>query len=698
MMNTDEPFLMKKLKIHFKDVGIVSLGIGIFLFFWIWTHQQNGWYEFVLGDSLVQMLPGMVHNGREFFSGSIPFLNYHHFLGYESLLTGYYGGFYPLTYLSYGVSHYILGNDFWLLEVMAFFHMVVGLVGFYLLLRQYTNGRVIPFMSALSYVFSGIYLNLGTDWWFALAAMAYLPWLTYGIIRFLEDRTKRCLGRLLLVLALITSVGHLQMTVYAILYALCFGIVYRFANPLKGPGLNAKSWWWAGSLLLFIIMLNGSLFGFTRDAITKQGDSNAGYMRGIHLSSRSGLANFLLPPIGDNHDFSRTNPETLEIRWQSQWLSPLSFFNGLGVLGLIVLWALVFYQKIVLSRRDKYLLGALVLVSAVGLVMAYGYYPLYIWLAKMPLFSKLRHAAKHYVFASFYLSFLGGFVMIKLWEFIKIFRWKRGVAVVMLGLSFWALAFQIQSITRATSWFFSNEVLPLKGAETLPKEDLYVFVGIDNPRYPGNVLCGAGGYLCASLWGTYSYGGYETLLPKGYETSFGALASSRQGSYKTLDQAQYLDLRSKGVCHFMVNQAYQTPEALIASWGGNLESYQIDAAFSEGYYHLQDLDCLKMRDADSIIASKSYYGGGADFHLYERASAVVFTPPIYYLDRYRVSDQDGVSLKNTYENGRWIIEVPVDTEVISVRYSHPWVRLLWIWSWVVFLGWFGGFVRNFKKL
>ena len=206
-----------------------------FCLFWPLMYIHSGIYEFTLGDNLVQFLPGMVHNGRELFSGSIPLINYHHFLGYESILTGYYGGFYLPTYASYFIAHYLFGNDFSLLAILASYHYFVAFIGFYLLLRRFLKHKAFCCIAVLGYVFAAKYINYSAEWWYVLVPMAYLPWITLFSLKVIDrlrephfDRSKTVMEVLLLslFLSLMAFAGNSQFTLVVYVCGSLFAFLY----------------------------------------------------------------------------------------------------------------------------------------------------------------------------------------------------------------------------------------------------------------------------------------------------------------------------------------------------------------------------------------------------------------------------------------------------------------------------------------
>ncbi|HEY5714758.1 MAG TPA: hypothetical protein VIT68_05395 [Candidatus Gracilibacteria bacterium] len=676
--------------------------ILVFLLFWGLMHIHSGIYEFSLGDNLVQFFPGMMHNGREFFSGYVPLLNYHHFLGYESLLTGYYGGFYVPTYGAYFIAHYVLGNDFALLGILAFYHYIVAFVGLYLLLRRFLGHKVFCCVVALGYVFAAKYINYAAEWWYVLVPMAYLPWITYFSLQVMDrlhevyfNRKKMLIEVVLLSLLLSTMAfaGNSQLTLMVYVYGALFAFLYFLVKVHK------LVWKRLVYLLLIVPLV---IFGITamllcgeyvKESDSKRGHKSVDYMIGNKLDIHDATKYFVMAPFNHKIDFSVSTYETAHERFKPLAFWPVGFVSGAGAILFLLCLPWCFLMVIgkfwKLDDRKRVIIVAFV-IAAFILLMACGYRPIYEILARSEKLSKLAHAHKNYFVDIFYIALFSGLFLGAFLENIPEKTRKFGYRVVIM-LSIFTTVVNIVVVTQITQWNFTNEPVPIIPNPNLPKEKRMIHVGDFFEYQPGKRVCGEYmGFLCASLFDYQAFGGYEPLLPMTHSIALNNIAGRTDAGYGDLPYGLYEILKSFGVCNVVGRYASRSPEDLVREMR-IAEGRSVVSEISEESYLVEDLDCYEYKSDRGSVTKRAYHGDRMVFDLQGVDEDTTLHIKNYILPQYRAYDQKGKRLEMIATEGlggsiigRDMIDVaiPAGTTRVTVRFHKPFVKLLF---WMAFL-------------
>ncbi|HEY5714763.1 MAG TPA: hypothetical protein VIT68_05420 [Candidatus Gracilibacteria bacterium] len=671
----------------------------IFMAFWILAHLNNGLYEFLWGDNLVQFLPGMVHNGRELFAGNVPLLNFHQFDGYESFKTGYYGVLYAPTYIAYAIAHFVFRNDFLLIEILSLFHYVMGLTGFYLLLRRFTQYRFLVFLSALSYVFSAVYINYGTEWWYALLSMAYMPWITYFIIDLLDginrdkEKTKPtwlsalCLGLMLLLLAL---GGNAQITFYVYLYEALFALLYFIPsmNKIRWKSLIGFVWLMPFLVLAFSVVLLFADYATESASRALAPINDPQYMIGIKLQLSEILQFFMITEY--NHSFDLADLRMF-VRYQTGFLVPLGLFNGGGFLLFVLLLPFTYFlRRIKTTKPLRSLFWVVFVLALLAMIMAVAPKGLYQFLARFDVLSQMQHAFKHFFQATFFICFLGGVYLIKLIEAAKP-NWRKWIVGCLAVGSFGVLAVNIHIITDSTIWAFSHEPLPLRPHPGVQSQEKMATVGFDEKEIynPDNVVCTqGGGYQCASLFDWHVYGGYEPLMSEVQNSFLNGVASNRyDGAYGGITDGLYEIMSWHGYCTLLVNKdVYPDPKSVADILHlDNPDLYSV-SSLEEQTYIFRNHTCTAADIRSGSVGDIRYHGEGVDVALENVTEDTKLHLKVYKHDEYRAYDQHGKRLV-IGEPEHWQtmgIEIPTGTTQIKVRYHAPKLKWLFWFSLILF--------------
>ncbi|HOX23791.1 MAG TPA: hypothetical protein PLL10_10020, partial [Elusimicrobiales bacterium] len=178
---------MKHITAFLKNRKAELMSLLVLCLFYILLELKFPFY-FLQDDAFNCILPMLEHNFRTLVSGHIPFYNPHQYLGLPLLSLGQYGTLYPPAYLASGLSRLLLGHGFGAMDILMFFHLACGLLGFFSLVRALGLGSAAASFGGLAWAFNGCSVFLGSSWWAVGQATAFFPWLLRGMLSLSERR------------------------------------------------------------------------------------------------------------------------------------------------------------------------------------------------------------------------------------------------------------------------------------------------------------------------------------------------------------------------------------------------------------------------------------------------------------------------------------------------------------------------------
>lgn len=313
-------------------------------------------------------------------AGELPLVNQHQFLGHTFLASGQTGvlhaGLYPATALWRAAG----GDARGIVDLLATLHLALGGAGMLLLLRSLGVRRSLAFPLALGWALFPFGVLVARSWVFVTYVMAYLPWNTWLLLRFLERPTARRGALLALVKTLFLLTGYVQYMVIASFFELAF-LALRFFLERRGGRWRREA---AAIAAIFGLtaLLSAPLL------VPLWNAKQASAERAGRISTETALS-FALGPA----DFAR-----------AQLLYPREgalFRFGSGAafyLGLPVLLALG-----VAARRRRELGSTQLAALGAGLFALAMSTLLYFLLYLTPLFASLRWPFKNFPVAGFFL-------------------------------------------------------------------------------------------------------------------------------------------------------------------------------------------------------------------------------------------------------------------------------------------------------
>ena len=139
-------------------------------------------YYFTQDDNFQEFMPTMVQSCRSVIIGVLPTWNPYIQMGEPTIDIGIYALTYPITYLSYFFARYVLHSEYLLIEVFAIFHLVLGYIVTWFLLRKVGFYPFLATLGSLSFILSGYFLIVGRSWYYMTPTALYFPLLIYSIV------------------------------------------------------------------------------------------------------------------------------------------------------------------------------------------------------------------------------------------------------------------------------------------------------------------------------------------------------------------------------------------------------------------------------------------------------------------------------------------------------------------------------------
>lgn len=147
---------------------------------------------FLYDDNAVQFLPYFVYNWRALLEhGSLPFINFHQYLGYPYIGTGSSAVLYLPVYISVLISKLLAGDVYSSIDVFAFIHLMLASIGMFLLLRRLNIDIVICFLISLMWISFPFIINVSRAWIFVSATAAFLPFNFLFLDQLMTDSKSR---------------------------------------------------------------------------------------------------------------------------------------------------------------------------------------------------------------------------------------------------------------------------------------------------------------------------------------------------------------------------------------------------------------------------------------------------------------------------------------------------------------------------
>ncbi len=197
-------------------------------------------YAFLRDDNFSQFAPSLQIGLRQMFSGKMPYFNMHQLAGVPLLEMGYYQYFYPLTPVSYFISHFILNNDFLFIDIYVSLQLLFAFIATFFLLNKLRATQLISLMGGLAYAFSG-YLIIGSTWSHLSATAIFLPLIFLLHLESFDKPSKRKILLLGIIRGMYFYAGNVQYFIYTAFFEFLFILLVIFRNLRRNTSQSTDS-------------------------------------------------------------------------------------------------------------------------------------------------------------------------------------------------------------------------------------------------------------------------------------------------------------------------------------------------------------------------------------------------------------------------------------------------------------------------
>ncbi len=187
-----------------------------------WFIESSHPYAFLGGDNLTELLPGLLVGIKQMFSGTMPYYNMHHLAGVPLLEMVLFSFLYPLTILSYVISHGMLNNDFLMMEVFLGLHLILGFIAMFFLLKKMKVDNLVALLGGIAYPFSGYILMASVGWYHIGPLALFVPLIFLLQLNNLNGPSTKNTLLLGLVRGIYFYTGNLQYFIYTLFFEFLF--------------------------------------------------------------------------------------------------------------------------------------------------------------------------------------------------------------------------------------------------------------------------------------------------------------------------------------------------------------------------------------------------------------------------------------------------------------------------------------------
>ena len=622
-------------------------------------------YYFTQDDNYSQFFPGMLYGCRAAFAGSFPAWNPHQFLGAPLAEVGTYALTYPVTYLSYALATYVLGDELATVEVFCALHLIAGFAAFFWFGRRL--GLAAPLCSAmgLCFVLSGYALVAGRSWYYMIPTFLWAPLLGVSVLWLMKHNPGwRWLLGTGVVIGLYFHAGNAQMWAYGMTFFFLALLWCGFSGAIPWSRLLVALAVFAVGLGLAAPLLVPQFLGLR--GLYRVGGGGGNILAGLHA--------LVVPyPLGIAE--APADLGTMYLDYFGQLYYAGSLFTLAWLAALLVAW--LYPGRLTrLFCNPLFALGLVALLLCIGEAGVLWYVQ-----TKLPVFNKFKHPVKVLPFFHLFSLTFGALVVHRLtlrsrWPG----RW-RTICFLVISL----LLVYHASLARTSFYSFGDRPYPeMPGA---------VLRLLKRGAEPVRVMpvaqarCSAPGYTLslannfASVYGIDSISGHDPLV-------------SFRPEYQHVErriEAEALDtLRREGIAYLLVHATGERPVYSVnpaVHWQETknlhiLEPMRRYCAGREPLVETPDLRVFQLEDHDPMA-----------FPANERTQAlpIVLIPSGVKVD---VTDMpqggdviinylwyqgirvwaDGQAIPSTADPfGRIQANAPPGVHTLTVRYHSPWL-------------------------
>jgi hypothetical protein len=387
------------------------LGGVVFLITVLTVLELRQPFFFTQDDNLMQFLPVILQGCRSLLQGVLPTWNPYQLLGAPTTTVGVYSLTYPVTYFSYALSRYLLGNENFTIEIYCIFHIITGYFALYWAARCHRIRPSLAATAALCAVLSGWSLIATRSWFYVGPIFLYLPLLIVGVSKLTSGSGGwKWMGSMSVAIALFFYAGNVQFWVYGLLFLWIAIIVSWSCRLLRGAQvLGAVAATLLGVAFAFPLLL--PQFLQTRDVFRTM-------VPDVGVLYKQWQAFFVPGPW--IHAYDPANSV------DPQWLTGgLIVYSGTTfvLLAALLVPCYFFYRvpRREIGQNVWFVCGVISFLAAIGL-------PGVIWpiMLRLPLLSKFRIPIKFLAFFDIFIVIVGAMILERL---LRRVRWAKQVEI-----------------------------------------------------------------------------------------------------------------------------------------------------------------------------------------------------------------------------------------------------------------------------
>jgi hypothetical protein len=237
--------------------GDVLVAVGLLLLqlasFWALEVSHPGF--FLQDDNRFAALPLMIHNWRSLAAGEFPFFNFHQFLGIPHFSQPLSGVLYFPMYACLGLSHLLFSHFFYAMDVFVIFHLAVGSIGFFLLLRLFQLRPAAAAMAALAYPWGGFTIQVGASWYFTAGLACFFPFILREAFLLRWRGGGGAVLGLAILRAMLFLIGYVQFFGHALIFEFLCLFLWEGLNRQEPMTERSPFLWRYGFSLLLTLAL-----------------------------------------------------------------------------------------------------------------------------------------------------------------------------------------------------------------------------------------------------------------------------------------------------------------------------------------------------------------------------------------------------------------------------------------------------------
>jgi hypothetical protein len=620
-------------------------------------------YYFVQDDNFSQFLPGMLAGCRAGFAGEMPDWNPYQYLGSPLAEVGTYALTYPVTYLSYALATYGLGDEYATMDVFCWLHLLAGYGVCFWLGRRLRLTAPTAAALGLCWSLSGYALIVGRSWYYMTPSYVGYPLLAIAALAVQRSAPSwRWILGTGLVIGLLFHAGNAQMWAYGLEFFglwIVWGLATRNLPWSRLVGVGAAL---AVGLGLAAILLVPQFLATSN--LDRSGGGGHDVLPGVAAI----LFPYPLAKLGDDARYWCAGEGVI-----MQLYYAGSVFSLAWLFGLILAAAFE-------GRGRTYWRNPLFALSTVALLLGLGKLGL-LWPIQglLPVFNKFGHALKYLPLFHLFALAMGAVLVERLAGRLGLSdRWLRGCFAVVALL-------MVYHVTLAVPSFYSyGDVpyppLPKAMSDILATSEPTRIMPVCPPRSPARHYVFGLQHEFATIYRIDALTGYDPLVEK--RPQFLRVA-------KGLEEDFAGTLRRYGTTHVVVHRLATDPQHSGSRLAEKVEAVSLFASPSmqtfcdrtEPILRTEDVAILKVSDPDPLafpaddcrhalpltrtpaaleVDVASLAGGGP-----------VVINYLWY-PRIRVT-ADGSPLDASADRfGRIQVDVPRGTRTLTVRYDTPW--------------------------